>query len=593
MSIIGPSAIVFPSIPAFREHFKEYPFLNLDANQELVVRDITSLTDEDPTEQADEPVNLFSNDLYKKTLHLFNRIFYPYGKTFQFILSLPTDCTLHSPPGKDLTICFTTPTRCQLKSGKIETRVTDLFRQMLAASVKSIVFAPGQRLVAVGLKAGEEVLELSIEKNCNFFFKRLPAGFAGSFEFFGGSCSITAPLQSFGNEVQQHQTLVIESAEGFEFSLIPKYFLGYFDFWKALQNHKGVMSVPPNQTLTLQCSDFNCWEQECLAFFSDRQQLLPYLLGQLALPLGKSVALDSENVSYRLQANTLKLTHPEGFKLSLNDKPVIANFIRLQIYLLRDRLNSFNLAANQEIWFPIHDDEEAKELGALIREQNFSKALSLIFYRNGLGGYKWDFNLSRYFNIKIVTTLSQKHFLSLKASSPTSFKLKPISAKFFITQILCASSPELMDGLLAGDWHAYPFLIFRALLHYCSSSFHDFQNEPPPPFFKKSTQEALVALKRDQKFIKAMQTCKSTPELDQRCYALTKLSPREFDSQNKEQLPPPIKYVFQEVLKLVYQELLGSPFITPHLQTVMEDMNDKNSLVYAILAYKRGKERKV
>ncbi len=71
-----------------------------------------------------------------------------------------------------------------------------------------------------------------------------------------------------------------------------------------------------------------------------------------------------------------------------------------------------------------------------------------------------------------------------------------------------------------------------------------------------------------------------------------RLSPQEFEDLDKDHLPQPLNYLVQEILKIAYEELGGSPFLTRHLHWVTTQMEIEGSLTHDILAFQKAERLK-
>lgn len=601
MSAALPPPITFSSIQGFQNYFKEHNTLSLRANQTLLIRNITILTQNDPINKADAPANLFQGNPYRQVNHLINQILHPLGKTLRFAPSQPCDysCTY----GEDFQILFKADTVFHLENGPIYTRLTDLFKLMIASATSHIVFAPNQSMLLVGLRREEINGQNCLEQLQKLLETRRPLGLNTSLNVHT-KVEIGVGDLIIGESTNPYLSITgKEAAKGepssFELSLNPSEELTFGDltFWQAIRNRQGVLTIPPGRTLTLDSIYMQQWACEWQELGSNSMNIVEYLLMQLTLPLGKKLLAD-KRINFNLEENLLKLGHPEGFSLSVGSGSITTNLSYLGTAFAHQRLTTITLEPNQPISFLIENEEEAKELELWSNKNNerhpnaASHILSIFLNRHGIGGYEWEVSFPGSCVLSLRSTPSQKKLLTLSSSHKGTFKLTAASHSALMTRLLCVSPYELTEGLLEQAPEALTFLLFRAIAHYCYSSFHDFSHEPTPNFFSVPTQKRIKEFTSDREFIATLRMVLENEELKKQLALVLILTPEDFDRLNKDDLPPPVSFLITKVLNIAYSELRGSPFLKEGLRFLIEQLNAEGSVLHDTLAFKKAEKQK-
>jgi hypothetical protein len=118
-------------------------------------------------------------------------------------------------------------------------------------------------------------------------------------------------------------------------------------------------------------------------------------------------------------------------------------------------------------------------------------------------------------------------------------------------------------------------MLFKALFYHCCDDFRHFRTDELPGFFKKSIQDALRdLLKNNADFTESLRLVLGSSEMHQQLSTILRSSPEEFSQLNFEKFPVPLKTLMNTLMKLVYEELQGSLFIAQCVQIIAKGLAD-------------------
>lgn len=138
---------IFPSPTAFIHYFREHDELPIPADSPLVVQNISILRDRTNKFERDEK---FPEDPIQKIVVMLNKMGQVLAKTFIFSLS-EDNCLAHYSIGdENLSIQCRVHAILKTEKGIIYTRISDLFRLMVVASIFKVEFDDDQLIAICG-----------------------------------------------------------------------------------------------------------------------------------------------------------------------------------------------------------------------------------------------------------------------------------------------------------------------------------------------------------------------------------------------------------------------------------------------------------
>ena len=557
------STTEFPSVQAFQSYVKDHDELVIPAQQPFIVRNLSVLLDK----------TLISNGGYKPTemsqriLLVLNQLTHPVAKIVSFTTGGKVSVDYGLDP--DLSLKFSERVKLEAKRERIYTWLTDFFHTMVAYGIPSVTFAPKQELTVLGLSEEECTLEQPPENTVLKVFEfNNPPGFNSRITFMKGDFKIANGWGHYAGSSDQ-RTFTLSAPHGMTISLVDSFTFFSIRGFRNLLALKGEIKIPANQVLKIKDPLISRLLDLYKTKFEGAVQPAVFFLSQMVLPLGKTINLSSEAAEMNLDVDgdQLELKCEKEVSLKVVTGQLVTDLKDLGECLIADHRSAITLQPDQVL---LIYDLDVKELEGWVNSTDITivkPAVCRFLAKRHPVGFTWSlgFNTTLAYHHAVVNNNEEQplHALKLHSPHPITLSLQRAPGDWLVLNILNSSSPEVLQALQEGDTNAFIFILFKALFYYCCDDFRHFRTDELPEFFKETTQAQIVnLLKEDASFANAIRLVVQNEELSSQLSTILKSTPDQFMDIDKQTLPGPLKELMIKLLKVTYDELYGSPFIS-------------------------------
>ena len=537
--------------------------------------------------------------LIDRILLILNRILLPLAKTISIerfeegVLA----CNIEDP----FKFSYSGETVLRAERGTIYTRFADLFQAMIASSTDRVEFAPRQELVIVGQQQLDTVTERSIERlrgldtpsdyepkaDVGRLIERLmglgtPSGFEASYDTQNGLHIILNKEANFAGYGKQ-KSITIQAIQGATLSIEErrKYIFSMEDFQERMQV-KGELILPPGQTLRIVGVDILELhkEYESIPYLKEiAGDFSRFFLNQILLPLGKTLVADTEcEAHWHCGADFFTVSSEKSLIFRTGFGQLVTTLDRLKRGFINSHLSSIQLRPQQHLIIYGLEEAQRTQLDEWVMSQDgpvIMKGLAQFFWPYNPTGFIWNIKFEGGLHKGALEVRGQGNVaLLLRAERLLEIGLQRANGSWFVINLLNNSSPELMEGIAQSDEKAYIYLLFRAMFYFCCEDFRHFRTDELPLFFKESTRDQLQELLQDDGFTDSMRLVLKDPEIYLRLSHILRMTPAEFGDLDHKLLPIPLKNLLAKIMKLAYEELQGSNFLTECLRQVHTALED-------------------
>jgi hypothetical protein len=531
---------IFSSLAAFTHYMRFNDQLQIPGGQTLVVKDIRLLTHN----FFEAPIPVHSE--IDENLSILRRAVAPLGRSCRLVS--PTNSTLMiddftCTATDDFALTPKSNVAVMLTTTPIHMRLSDLYRMMLASSIRTTTFVRGQEIHIWGQSHAE------YDQLCQNFrldtiyalFRRI--GLVGAIPSMSGSGLQFKPV-TWGNARGLQAT-----ADVMTVSLEEHYVFNARAFRQRMALI-GEINVPPNQPLIIEDNVL----AELFGMYHDllENQLDPsfFVLDQMILTLGKRIRC-SPPVQWSFNGKRLEMIHPKGFRVDMVFEQITMSWGRLGEMMLEDDLGSLKFQPNQQV---------------LILNVPPDEDLALFLHKRNPVFYTWSISSSSIERGMVGKT----NCVLFSSDSGVTFNLEPASTEEFMFGVLRRTSLSTIQAVKEMDADGLILILFQALF-YCTHTSVD--TSPYFVLFSPSTQAKLRIL-RDQtpEFKKAFLSIMQDAQLKAQMLAILNGDPEKFKNLELDKLPPAIGILVKKIKELTFEELQKKEFFI-HLQKTIQDMN--------------------
>jgi hypothetical protein len=573
----------FSSIQAFQAYFRDHDELVVPGNQPLEIKNISILT-----KQEDDPLEakeILPEELSQLIIYLLRKMVVPLAKTVDIKfdgIERNLGFNIHEHFSLTPSVGMTIKTQ----KDPLYVRLTDLFKLMIAFSIPKVEFAPHQKLILLGITEAECALETTVGAAIsNILEPRIPAGHETSIKFEGpgNNCQVSNGWATYGSSIPQ-RTFTVQSSHGWALTLCEsKNFLFSTDGFRRRMKIKGQWKIPPNQILRIEDGLFARLQDEYpRAQFAGRD-FGEFALNQILLPLGKTIKFIEHGTrghALKWSDDFLEISSPDGFTLETGLGDLCTTLTHLGQFLIENHLSSLVLQPQQRLFIYGLTEIQVKQLDTWIESQDWKiiepGLLNFLMPYNPVG-FVWEV---KWFKDFYKALASSKQYgdnfgLMMQSSEKLELNLLRASGEWLALNLINNSSPALLQDILDADEKAFIYILFKAIFYHCCDDFRHFRTDELPSFFKKPTQLKLVdLLKNNVDFTESLRLVIKNLEMHQPLAKILGSSPEEFSQLNLEKLPSPLRTIMNAMMKLVYEELQGSPFIAQCVQIIAKGLAD-------------------
>jgi len=582
MSLNSASVSHFDSIQSFQAYFRENDALFLPADQPLEIRNISNLTnqEDDPFEAKE----ILPKEISQLVLYILHKMVLPLAKTIEIQFS--DHGKLRFDIGDNFYLSFSKRVTLKVQKGPIRARLTDLFKLMIASSISKMEFVPNQDLIVLGITEKEWKLEATVGATIDKILSpRVPAGFKAIIEFKGkgDNCQVSNGWFTYGSAVQQ-RSFTIRSSYKWNLTLSESgQFLFSMDGFRRRMKIKDELMVPANQILRIQDEAFlSLHDQYSDATFT-ASNFAQFALNQIFLPLGRTVEIVEHGTNgYELKwgDDFLEISAVDGFTLKTQFGHLWTKLTDLGRFLISNHVSSLVLHPQQRLYIHSLTEAQKKQLATWVTStdlETVKTGFEGFFMPYNPIGFIWQLKWIKDFDKALVIREKDTPPLALmlRSSERLELNLERASGEWLVLNLINNSSSELLQSILEADEKAFIYILFKAMFYYCCDDFRHFRKDELPGFFKETTQLKLLdLLKNNLDFTESLRLVIGSEEMYSRLSKLLRSSPEEFDKLHLETLPAPLQTLMRVVMKLVYEELQGSPFIAQSVQIITKGLTD-------------------
>lgn len=557
----------FTSLKSFLIYFSHFKELPITASKPLVIRDCHAKQLNVVQEiSAHQTVETRETALYLLVLDTFMAVL---GKSA--VLSarnvglLEYDYSLNNDFSLQLSIPMVLRAE---KDDKIVVNLTDLLNGMQNSGNTTLQLQEGQKLSLIGVSPDEQISQQNIAQDVSaIFLSRLLRGANFSFQCSKISCAIgthISPVLHRIIEIEGPSKLIIEERPFFE---------DLSEFNDRICS--GALFVPPGEKLVIKHKALGLIyrEYEDTKHLHNREWQV-FMLDQILLSRGKEmdalpVGIQGE---YDNQTNVLSLSHPEGFYLKEGTGSLMVNLSLLSELMLHDKNSHFKPNPNQPVI--IYNIDKSTIASYLAKGEVADKLYPLLF-KYCTAGFTWNAKLNGNFTTT-AGMLFGRHCIKIVSDESIEFQIKPAAGHSLILSLVYHyCSENLYPALSEGDADALKFMVFKALVFYCTDRYN---MGYIPPFFKTKTRLNLMhLLLNDEYFQNAKDEISANPALLKQYVGICKGDLEQFKALDVEQLPPPLRFFMTKILALTYEELQGGEFITQCMQVATQFLQKQES----------------
>jgi hypothetical protein len=576
----------FPTIQSFQAYFQVNDELTLPANQPLEIQDIAILRR--PNENRCDGKEILPEGTLLPAVYILDQMLLPLAKSITLYASEGGSME-YSASDQFKLVCSKAVTFKATK-GPFHTRLTDLFKLMIASSITEVEFDPNQKLMIHGLTQTEWEFVAPNEVSAGKMVRlRTPSGYRvkvhGDRDDGDGEDYIHEKGKIISGTTEKKYFGIRSISSKWRLTLCKQVSFSSIGEFSDYMRTNGELKVPPNQVFRITDTNFSRIQKAHSKFRT--MHFGVFALNQILLPLGKRVVIvripegrksiinwkyHSENTDY------LEISCEDGFILRTEFGDLAADLTNLGQMLITSRCTSLELQPEQNLVLYGLTKDQIRRFDAWKSSDLSVEGFGRLFQPFNPIGFLWSISFNKDLSAH-YGTLNYENAECVVISSNEKFQLKLERAKgeFVAINLLNHSSPELLQGILEADSNAFIFILFRALHYYCCDEFHLFGSlEKLPDCFKETTLRLLSdLLTNNREFYVSYRLVLDDPEMMlKQMDGILNLTHEEFSTLDHSTFPPPVKTILSELMKLVYEELSSSIFITQCIRLVQEGLEN-------------------